>query len=355
MPTVPRKASCRCVTYLLILLMGFACLPVAVTAEEAARFNSGDLSGTVGVREWFTSGNNGWSFRGPVQLLASSPVVRANPLSELKWRGLDSFVTEFYGEVFYKRFGLLASYGFGNIDNGTLNDDDFTASGGQGRFSHTRSGVNDDSLWRFDVDFAFHALQWDKPLFAVGRAPETVQKGFVDVLGGYQYWQEQYVAFGATGFQCTAAFVGTNNCAAFGPATIASNVKALTQEYRWRSIRLGARARLPVLRDLDVNASIMGAPFVWMEMDDVHHLRTDLKHNPSFFSRSENGWGIECDASLSYRLWKGLFADGGFRYSRIDSGEGNKFTHALSGTTMDRLNSTTFERYGPHISLNYRW
>ena len=334
-----------------MLLLAAWLLPASATAQQATTFNSGKVSATLGVREWLTTGHNEWNFDGPVQLLASSPRAQVNVLSDLRWRGVDSAVTELYGDLFLGRFGVLGSLGFGKIDDGVLIDDDFTRSNREGRFSHTRSSVGDDGLFRWNLDLAVRAVEWGRPLFG----DRTGSTGSVDGLLGYQYWHEKYVAFGLTGFGCATATVGTNNCASFAASTASPSIKVISQDYTWHMPRLGARARVPVIGGLSLSGGALVSPLVWYSMEDVHHLRTDLKHNPSFSSRSENGWGLELHGAVAYTLWKGLAAEAGYRYARIDSGQGSKFTHGLTSTTMDTLNNSTFERYGPHIAVEYRW
>ena len=54
-------------------------------------------------------------------------------------------------------------------------------------------------------------------------------------------------------------------------------------------------------------------------------------------------------------MWEGLSIEGGYQFWRIDSGEGDKFTHALTGTTKDTLNEIIVERGGPYLGLRYRF
>jgi len=318
-------------------VVGLALMLVWVPTTSLA---AEEFSATVGVREWFTTGYNEWNFSG----------AGINVLSDLRWRGVDAFVTELYGELFWWRIGLLGSIGLADIEKGVLIDDDFALSNRRGRFSHTRSSVDDGDLVRVTVDFAGRLFTWDKPLL-VGTASPEAAKGYLDALIGYQFWEEEYVAFGATGILDLTPFgipIVTDNVAS-------RNLKVLTHEYRWHTLRLGLRTSIPLVGALSLKSHVIGSPYVDYRLEDVHHLRTDLRQDPSFSSESTDGWGIELDAALSYLVWKGLAVEAGYRYSRIDSGEGDKFTHALTGTTKDKLNNTTFERYGPHLAVSYRW
>jgi hypothetical protein len=288
-----------------------------------------DFSWTLGVRPWITTGYNEWNF--------ADDDGAPNVLSDLRWRGVDSLVTEVYGEVRWKRLLLLGSLGRGEIDDGVLIDDDFTLNNRQGRFSHTRSSVKDDGLFYLNIDLGARIITWEQPLWGQ-RSSEAGVGGYVDLFVGYQYWHEKYVAFGAT-----------------GTSAISPSRRAITHDYWWESVRLGIRAGIPLLSRLHFKATSVGLPLSWYDLEDIHHLRTDLRKNPSFSSESDAGWGIGLDGALSYQIWRGVSVEAGYRYWRIDSGEGDKFTHALTGTTSAKLNNTTFERYGPHLALEYRW
>jgi hypothetical protein len=246
-------------------------------------------------------------------------------------------VTEVYGEVGWKRWLLLGNLGWGKIDDGVLIDDDFLSNDRQGRFSHTRSIVKDEGLFYVNVDLGGRIATWDKSLFEQRSSGEGAG-GYVDLFVGYQYWHERYVAFGAT-----------------GTSAISSSTKVITQDYRWDSVRLGLRAGIPLISRFDFKGAIIGLPWSWYHLEDVHHLRTDLRQTPSFSAESHEGSGFGLDGAFSHRIWRGLSIEAGYRYWRIDSGEGDKFTHALTGTTRAKLNNTRFERYGPHFAFEYRW
>ncbi len=138
-------------------------------------------------------------------------------------------------------------------------------------------------------------------------------------------------------------------------AAIPSSTKVITHDYTWHSLRVGARAEVPIVVGLSMRAKAILLPYNHTDLQDTHHLRTDLRQNPSFSSDATGGFGVQLDAGLSYRVWKGLSIEGGYQFWRIDSGEGDKFTHALTGTTKDKLNEIIIERGGPYLGLRYRF
>ncbi len=317
--------------------------PVLAVAQQEKAEKS-DVSFTLGTRAWVTTGNTKWNFQGP--LFVGGPTIK--PLSELRWRGVDSVVPEVNAELLWKSLVATSSVGTGRISEGVLIDDDFSFSDRRGRFSHTRSDVDDDGLFYVNADIGAR--------FSLPPIKNT-PPGHVDLVIGYQYWHEKYVAFGATGFQCTA-FVGTVEnpiCAAYGPAVVSPNIKALTHDYFWHSLRVGERVQIPLYAGLSLKGTALFLPWSSSELRDVHHLRTDLKKNPSFLSKAEGGFGVQLDGGLTYAIWRGLSIEAGYQYWRLDSGEGDKFTRALSGTTKDKLSEIIVERYGPHFGLQYRF
>lgn len=88
--------------------------------------------------------------------------------------------------------------------------------------------------------------------------------------------------------------------------TAPSGAKVITEDYFWQSLRLGMRTQIPVDWGLSVKARAVLLPWTTTEMDDVHHLRTDLLQNPSFRSEAQGGFGYQLDAGLSYTVWKKL-------------------------------------------------
>jgi outer membrane protease len=297
--------------------------------ERAAQLQPRDFSFAVASRAWISSGFTHWSFGAD----------RINVLSSLNYRGVDAVIPEVQAEVMWKRFVLMGSYGWSGIDQGVLIDDDFDLPDRQGRFSHTRSHVDDQRLYYINGDVGFRLASFSTP---GNPAP-----GFADVLVGYQYWHEKYVAFGATGF--------------FDIPPIVDNVappdlKVLTRDYTWQSLRVGFRYHVPGPAGFGFKGRVLFNPWTYSEMSDVHHLRDDLKKNPSVFAKAEGGFGTQIDFGLTYTPWRWLTLEAGFQYWHINPGSGDAFIRTLSsGTFKDKLNEQKIERYGPYFQLQGRF
>lgn len=301
-----------------------AVLVLLVVAVPAGPGHAESPSVRVGARVWSASGYSSESIR----------TGGINPGSELRWRGVDSIVTEAEVDVVWKRLVLTSALGRGDLDTGVLIDEDFGADQRR-RISRTRSSVEDDRLFYVSADVGLRIVEW--------RGPDQESRGYLDGLVGYQHWHEKYVAFGAT-----SAFPNV-------VAPIASGVKVITNDYYWDSLRLGLRWHIPFPKRFGFSARTSLLPWSWFRLDDVHHLRTDLRQDPSFRDEAEGGFGVQLEASLTYRIWRGLGAELGYRYWNITSGAGDTFTFRRAGTVQDTLNDADTRRDGPFFGLQYRF
>jgi len=169
--------------------------------------------------------------------------------------------------------------------------------------------------------------------------PDAVAGGYVDPLIGYQYWQEHYLAFGATGF----------------PVTVPSGVKAILNEYEWHSLRLGARTRLPIYRGLSLDLRGYVVPWTFLVIEDVHYLRSDLRRDPSFRDEADGGIGWQADGALQYAITPHLSVEAVFQYWKLKSAEGIDVAFTTIGAFRQRLREATTERYGPFVGVRWRF
>ena len=293
-----------------------------------------DFSFTVGARVWYTTSDVSWNFRSG----------NINVLSELRWRHVDAIIPEINAELRWKRWLLLGSVGRASVgDEGVFYDDDFLVSGRQARFSHTRSIVDGDDLWYVNGDIGFRVLSWG------GGASRG---GYLDLLAGYQYLEERYVAFGIRGVLDFSVF-------GIPPSSqsLPNSVRVIAHDYSWHSIRVGARAQVPIAHGFAVRGSAYVIPWSKSRMEDTHYLRDDFA-KPCCVSRAEGGIGVQLDAALTYSLWDRLTVELGYRFLKIDSGHGKdttRFSDPADGTATTKLNEMILERGGPYIGAQYRF
>src|SRR5262249_60291665 len=117
---------------------------------------------------------------------------------------------------------------------------------------------------------------------------DAQQPGLPDPLAGFQWWPERYVAFGVT-----SAF----------PAVVPplpSSDRVITQDWNWYSFRLGARTQVPIIGGLSAKARAYVIPWSKSVVNDTHHQRSDLLHNPSLHDEAHAGVGGPVDAAPTY-------------------------------------------------------
>jgi hypothetical protein len=304
----------------LLLVVATVVLTTAGIARAQDGVPGGDqVNVELGGRVWGTSGY-------------SSRKIAAggfNRLSDLRWRGVDSIVPEVSVDILWNRLVGLVSFGGGLINDGVLIDEDFGANGE--RIGRTRSPTEDSHLFYATADIGGRVVDW--------TTPSAEARGYVDLLIGYQYWQERYLAFGATGF----------------PVSVPSGVKALLNEYHWHSLRLGARTRLPIYGGLSVNLRGYVVPWTSLVIEDVHYLRSDLRRDPSFRDEADGGIGWQADGSVRYAITPHLSVEAGFQYWKLTSAEGTDVAFTTVGAVSQRLREASTERYGPFVGVRWRF
>lgn len=273
----------------------------------------------LGGRLWAASGYS-------VRKIAAGGIDR---LSDLRFRGVDALVSEVSADVTWNRLVGLASVGGGIINDGVLIDEDFAANGA--RIARTRSPVDDSHLFYASVDIGGRVLDW--------MVPGATRRGYLDLLVGYQYWQEHYVAFGATGF----------------PVSVPSGLKAILNEYEWHSVRIGARARVPIHGGFSLSVRGYVVPWTFLVIEDVHYLRSDLRQDPSFRDEADGGIGWQADGALHYAITPHLTIEAGFQYWKLNSADGVDIAFTTGGAFRQRLTEASTERYGPFIGVRWRF
>jgi hypothetical protein len=294
-------------------------------------------SGTVSTNAWWSFGRSTWEFD-PITSIGIPGIGSLPPIgSKLDWKNVDSPVVMVTGDFAWRYLVLSAGFGWGQgVTDGTFVDDDFFKTPqGNVLFSRTTSDVPDSHILLFNADVGLRPVRYRD---SYGRL------GFIDVLVGYQFWREEYEAWGASGVS-----FGT-------PVQIPSNVKGISHEWQWHSVRIGGRFDAPIWRDLNFRLSAFFLPWSSLEVRDTHHLRPDLAQNPSVITTAKGGFGYQLDTSLTYTFFYGLAVEAGFRYWRVDIHDGDvKFRFADGTTAGVNLAEASTKRFGPYVGLTYRF
>jgi hypothetical protein len=281
----------------------------------------------VGLREWISQGRSGHNignFGGP------------SVASELSWRGLNSVITQISGDLVVNRFIADLSVGFGSIDSGTLIDQDWSGNNRTNKLEETFSPVTDSGVTIVTFDVGARLLTW--------RHQANPLPGAVDLLLGYQHWREKYVATGVqdlfpTAGETPGAFIGG---------------RAITQTNTWNSFRLGTRVSVPLHARFALKGSVFYIPFTSHENEDIHHLRRDLRQNPSFLTTATGGNGVQLEGSAVLRLWRTLTLEAGYAYWDIRSGQGTVEAFFANGRLgVAPHNDEHTRRQGVFFGVNY--
>ncbi|MBI5776762.1 MAG: hypothetical protein HY444_05160 [Nitrospirae bacterium] len=335
--------SCNRVALVVLLACGMVDLPADALAGPL--YKSSDLRVDVALTSWLTEGKTRHSFYNRSALFG-------NPTSELDYKDVGTTVTELGGKMsFDKRtfqYFVRGQVGYGAVGGGRLVDDDYvsaagatafgTSQSGAHRFSRTHSDLSGSHIWYLNADFGGQVEVWQK-------------RASLGAFLGYQHREEKLKAFGVGQVECTALVPSNIQC---NPAGTVTNINrlVLTNRAKWDSFRLGVEgeARLHSRVSLDGRAAFLVS---WLNNRDTHHLRTDLKQDPSI-TMTGTGIGFNGETNASVMVYKQLFFDIGYRYwwQRVGSGD-----VVFRGTTGDSqplpLNEFRSIRQGMTFGLRY--
>jgi len=280
----------------------------------------------LGSRAWISQGrsaHNIANFGGP------------NVRSELTYSGLNSQVAQISGDLivrqipYVKRLVASVSLGYGPLGSGTLRDQDWNGNNRTLPISDQTSNVTDGHVAHASLDVGWRPLEW--------RWMENPLPGGLDLLVGYQFWQEEYAT---TGVIVNGVQINTR--------------PAITQTNAWNSFRVGSRAFVPLHSYIALRGSAFLIPWTHYQSDDVHHQRPALNQDLSFCSIATGGLGVQLEGALLVRLWRGLNAEAGYAYWDIKSGSGTLEQFNASGSSATApLNQENTRRQGVFFGLNY--
>jgi outer membrane protein Pom len=310
---------------LLTALLFLIAMPRVVLAQERTVIDAPGWTASIGAGGWFTWGESKWEHE--IEIL---PGISGG--SRLTFKDVTSnLVTVDADVVLWRRLVLVASGGWGQANDGDLIDEDFILGT---NFSRTRSAIDDGRVYFGTIDAGYRLSDWTD---AVGR------RGFVDLLVGYQYWQEKYEAFGIVDF---LGFTGNEP----------RSTKVITETWTWHSLRIGGRAYFPFPYGLGVRGSAFVMPWNSVEVEDIHHLRTDLRQNPSIVLDGTGGFGWQLEGAITYTFWRGLGVEAGYRHWSVEMKSGDAtFRPVNAGESDEDLRKVRTQRGGPFVGLYWRF
>ncbi len=306
-----------------------------------------DAGYQVGVTVWDSEGMTTWNH----DASALSPLL-GDPTSELTYQNLKSDVLEVNWRAdLQDRFYLKAAYGVSDSLEGELLDDDFvsaqgatffgTTMSGEHRFSRTLSDIDGDDLSYFNLVFGRELLN------------KSSRKRILSAFVGYQKWREKYIATGLTQLECTAPPPAAPPGPLCNPVgfTGFSGERVISNELEWTSIFIGVGGTVQLSKKMSFDGTLAYTPVAKIDNDDIHHLRTDLRKDPSF-AMSGEGDGWMADIAIIVQIKESLTGEFGYRYWRLEVKDGDWTSFPASGSPIDaKLNDFVTERKGLFVEF----
>lgn len=296
-----QSTTCQRVLFGMLIGMSLLSVPVPSMAEEGEPASRQRVE--LSLRSWmFTSGETKWSHD------ASGLDSRlGNPTSKLTYKDNNTQIIELGAKInLTRRWFLRGELGFSAVFNhGKMVDDDYLSTGGQHLFSRTNSDVTGSGTWYLNFDGGRRVAEF------------TGNRGYLDVFGGFQYWNTKYEASGVYQQVCNPSGAFTCGSGTVRPA----GTLAIVNTTHWITpVRLGTQAEYRLTRWLSLEGRVSASPISIVYNEDKHVLRSDLQQ-PSFTM-----WGIgasaNADAGVKFMLTRNLALTGGYRvwWNRAYSG-----------------------------------
>ena len=281
--------------------------------------------GELGVRYWLSTGEtkHAHNAQGAVPSLG-------NPTSVLLYENLDAHSLEIFGRgVFARDWFLKATLGYGHINAGSFDDEDFNA--GQVKFSDTTSSVSDGWLAYGTIDVGH---QW------------VLKQGAINlgVFAGYSQWTEQVDASGATDH---LGFIGGD---------IDNSVKVISNKLTWKALRIGFSGQF-VFGRARLTTDLAVIPYAQYRNEDSHYLRqssSDLGPVPNILLEGD-GYGVQLEAELAYEIARRTLLSLGWRYWHMESSDGKRSLPNFPAAGELPVTELYSKRTGATLSVRYLW
>ncbi len=281
----------------------------------------------LSLRSWlFTAGETQWSH----DASRLNPIF-GDPTSKLKYKDNDTHLVGLGAKVnLNRRLFLDGEFGLSvDFDRGNLIDDDYLA--GQRLISRTSSPITGKGMWYASGNVGYRAAQFKN------------NRGYLDVLAGFQYWKTTYEATGMNEIVCDSSVI--SNCHP-------SPFPAIKNTTHWGTpLQVGGQLQYQVMPRLTANLKVLFSPASIVFNEDIHFQRDDLQKDPSF-SMWGVGLGASAEPSLSIMLTQHLKLTGGYRIMWNRTYYGRWKIHPI-GSASETAPLTEFQtiRHGVTVTL----
>jgi outer membrane protease len=249
-------------------------------------------------------------------------------VSRLTYGNLALYSAEAYVRFDFDRTWFLKGYGGGGtFRQGSLKDEDFPPI--TVPYSATFSVEHNSSTFYGSFDGGINVV-WG-PDFRVG------------VFAGVHYLSQNISAFG-----CSQTAFNPDICGTF---SIPNQVRVITQDNHWSSIRLGVDAAFDFDR-FRFSVDAAWVPFALLQGTDTHRLR--IGFFPGNFTgplpEDGRGWGYQIDAFLAYRVNEVASVGIGGRYWYMQTRGHTHFeNHIIAGVGVPQVLEWKTENFGVFV------
>lgn len=259
------------------------------------------IEGEFAARYWFSVGKTAKDLYN----IAGTALV-----SRLTYDGLRGHTAEGFGRADHTSGLYVKGYlGGGILTKGDLNDEDFEPV--TSPYSSTMSNEKDGQMLYGSVDLGFNLVR-----------NNAIRIG---AFAGYHYFQQQVSAYG-----CTQV---ATNPAICGGGGVPYNIRVITQDNTYHSLRIGLDADIRLSDRLALRLDAAYLPHVILHGADSHWLRIGTA--PGDFTgairEDGKGHGYQLEAALNYAVNKDVsFAIGG-RYWHLETRGDTHFEGSVVG------------------------
>ena len=263
------------------------------------------IEGEFAARYWFSMGKTAkdlYDVRGPTSAL----------VSRLTYDGLRGHSAEVFGRADHTSGVYVKGYlGGGILTKGDLNDEDFEPV--IVPYSSTMSNHKDGQMLYGSVDLGYNLVR-----------NHNIRVG---AYAGYHYFQQQVSAYG-----CTQVATNPLVC---GGAGVPYNIRVITQDNTYHSLRIGIDADIRLSDRLSLRLDGAYLPHVILHGADSHWLRigTFTGDFAGPIREDGTGHGYQLEAAINYAVDRNVsFALGG-RYWHLQTKGDTHFEGNVIGFT----------------------